>query len=131
MNRIAHDEAPPVVVITREEFEQDLKNGYCKIERSPESEVVIRDKRTGAEHKRIVPQVVIFQCMLCCFNCINGDYLDDKREKTTGAKLIQKHIAGGNHPWRFALFKSPYGHIADVTIEGVDDYTAYLAERRR
>lgn len=123
MIRVEHEAEAPVEVITRSQYETDLKVGYCILIYRPKGEQILRDRRNpGKEIRQPVDEVLTYRCMRCRFDCISGAYGHGEKQ-TTGINLIKAHIANGQHPWSYNPFENPYGNIADVVIEGIEDYS--------
>jgi hypothetical protein len=124
----------PAVVISRADFESDFKRGYCVLEFRSAGEEVLRDMRNpGVEIRRKTEQVLMFRCMRCQFDCVDGNYAPKVSalepgvvRSRTGKDLIQDHLAAGVHPWSYSPFQNPYGNIADVVIEGIEEYEKEL-----
>lgn len=102
-------------VIRREDFDRDFKFGCVCLEYNPEREEVITDRRSGKELRRTLQADIVYRCVRCQF-----DSLDKK--------LVDEHIAEGRHLWPYGPFQNPYGAIADVEIEGIEDYATFLKE---
>lgn len=96
--------------VTKEEYQEDLVKGYIPRIMFEKRQQVIRDRATGMQIVRQVPEEIFYQCMRCQF--------DSQDEK-----LMLEHLTNGEHPWRFTPFENPYGHISEVVIEGIEDYS--------
>lgn len=123
-NRISPEDNKRVV-ISKADFNKDWALGYATVEYQPESVKVHRDHRTGREVKIPIPAVINYCCMRCAFS-------------HTMPLAMTKHQQMQEHKWPFDPFSNPYGHIADVVIEGIDDndetgvnYNEYLKEKSR
>ncbi len=121
MTRVEPEIKHPVIV-PRSDYEIDLKRGYCILEHRPAYTEVLTDPTSGRKIEREVKQVLVYRCMYCQFDCVDCDYTNDR----TGLDIIRTHIFRGEHPWRYAPFFSPYGHVSDVVIEGIEDYTTVM-----
>lgn len=109
-------ESKPAVVISRADFERDYAFGYVALEYNPERTVVLKDRRSGKEIRQVLLADITYRCVDCQFDSL------DRR-------LIEEHRSEGKHPWGYGPFQNPYGHIADVQIEGIEDYMTYLKEK--
>jgi hypothetical protein len=116
MKRIEPEEQQPVTVVSRADFDRDYTIGYVALEFNPERQVIIQDRRTTKEIRQVLLADITYRCVDCQF-----DSLDKK--------VIEEHRAEGQHPWGYGPFKNPYGHIADVEIEGIEDYATFLKEK--
>ena len=117
MNVIEH-ERPTPIVISREAFDRDYKYGYVALEYNPERIETIKDSRSGREIRRTLLADINYRCMDCQFD-------------TLDKKIIDEHRTEGNHPWAYGPFQSPYGHIADAEIEGIEDYQEFLTTKEK
>lgn len=117
MKRIPQEIKEPQLV-SRVSFDADFSHGCVAVEFNPEVEEEIKDQRSGKSIRRLRLADISYRCVWCQF---------DSLDKT----LIDKHLAMGQHPWKFNPFENPYGHIADVVIEGIDDYAAFIAEKEK
>lgn len=115
--RVEHNTPKTASVVSAADFETDFGFGYVAIEFNPEREVIIRDRRSEREIRRVELADICYRCVDCQF-----DSLDKK--------LIEEHREEGNHPWAYSVFKNPYGFTADVEIEGIENYPEYLKQRR-
>jgi hypothetical protein len=106
----------PVVTVAKSDFETDWKRGYAVLEWKPESYRVLRNPVGGREIRIKVDAVPNYCCMKCGFSTVVKEY-------------ILKHIFHDEHPWHFGPFRNPYGNIAHVVIDGVDNYDQLVKER--
>ena len=119
MKRVEHEAKPSHIVISRKEYETDKERGYCILERNPPSKRVIKNPRDPNSELTIdIKRSLMFRCMKCQFDVLDGDYA-----KGNGLDKIKEHVWRNNHPWLYTPFTNPYGNVADVTIEGIEDYT--------
>lgn len=119
--RIEHvlDGEQSAVVVDRATFDADRKHGFVCFVFNPERELVIADRASGLKVTRKLDPDVAFRCTECQFD-------------TLDLKVIKEHVAVGNHGWSYTPFKNPYGHCDQVTIEGIEDYAAFLqAEKEK
>lgn len=118
--RIATEAAKEPFVISRADFEADLKRGYTVLEHSPATVEVIRDHRTGHKLERPIPAVLKLACMRCQWDTIAGPLgLGPDNARKTGEDLMVDHLRQ-EHQWPYGPFCNPYGHMADVVIEGME-----------
>lgn len=103
-------ETPAAQVVTSADYEADRARGYCILEWAPAGQSILRDARSRKEITRQTPAVHYFRCMDCQFDTMDPEWM-------------AKHRALGQHPWAYTPFESPYGNIADVVIEGIEDYS--------
>lgn len=114
------------VIVPRQDYEADRQRGYTILEYAPAGEVVIKNPRNPQSViRRQVPAVLMFRCMQCQFDVIDGDYKPetDGGGPRSGIDIMKLHLFRREHPWRYTPFETPYGNIDDVRIEGVEDYT--------
>lgn len=110
MTRVDREEKQPVVV-SQAEYATDKRRGYCITVWAPEREEVLKDPRSQKSVTLKHPAVFRYACMECRFD-------------TTDENLIKEHLAAENpHLWKFGHFDNPYGSVADVVIEGIEDYS--------
>ena len=117
MTRIEQQQTPATIV-SRESFDHDWAFGFVCLEFNPPREEILRDSRTGREIRRHLDADITYRCVRCQFDNL------DKKE-------LEIHMAEGVHPWPYGPFQSPYGHIADVEIEGIDDYQEFLNNKEK
>lgn len=116
MTRLEHQVKAPSV-ISRADFDKDYAFGYVALEYNPERVEIITDRRTGKQIRRTLLADITYRCVDCQFDSLDR-------------KVTEQHRAEGNHPWGYGPFQSPYGHIADVEIEGIEDYETFLKEKK-
>lgn len=124
IKRLDHPALPPAIVITADQYEEDKKRGYCRLEAMPAKIQTVVNPRDRAQYVEAkIPAVNMFRCMECQFDVVDQDF-----SKGTGLDKMREHLAGGKHPWPYGHFDNPYGNIADVVIEGIDDYSTRVKE---
>jgi hypothetical protein len=120
MTRLDPPILKPATVVSRADYEADRLRGYCILEFRPAGIEVLTDRMNpGKEIRRPVSQILLFRCMRCQFDCVDSAYTKDR----TGLDIMKLHLFHGEHPWSYTPFKNPYGNIADVVIEGIEDYS--------
>lgn len=123
MKRIAlEDTKQDPVHVSKQDFEADMKRGYTAVEVRPAGQRIIRNRRNPAKDiVTEIPPVVAFRCMRCQFDAVNSDYKRPDGSYRSGEDLIREHVFHGDHPWPYTRFETPYGHVEDVTIEGIGE----------
>ena len=114
------------VVVSQTDFQADWKRGFCYLERVPETEEVITDRRSGKSVTITHKQQIVFRCMRCQFDVLDSELAPVGGKPRTAKDVIDEHIRVGRHPWTYTMFTNPYGRDGDVSIEGITNYSAEI-----
>src|SRR3954469_10863936 len=118
-----------VDVVSKAVALEDLKRGYTVLQLRPEGELIIRNPRNlDKPFVRKKPAVLLFRCMRCQFDAVDGDYnyIEGTGVRRQGLDVIKAHLEQGRHDWPYPSYENPYGNEEDVIIEGVEDYQKEL-----
>lgn len=119
ITRVEHEAPTERTVITTAWYNTDKQRGYTILEFTPARQQTIKNPRDPSQEVHVsVPRTLTYRCMRCQFDCIDGEYKDG-----TGVDVIKRHVLGNDHPWKYGAFSTPYGNVADVSIEGIEDYS--------